>query len=47
MSPIQLAFETLMIKGWLPIWLQEWGSGFQVSTEVVEFKCGQALEVLK
>lgn len=46
MSPVQLASETL-IKGWLPIWLQEWGTGTQLSMEVVEFKYGQALEILK
>lgn len=47
MSPIQLKFETLMIKGWLPIWLQGWGFGFQLSMEAVEFKCEQAPEVLQ
>lgn len=47
MSPIQLEFETLIIKGWLPIWLQECGFRFQLSMEAVEFKCEQALEVLQ
>lgn len=47
MSSIELESETLRIKGWLPIGLQGWGFGFQLSTEAVEFKFEKALEGLQ